>query len=559
MVKILYNLHLFLKMFFLSRRLSPFFLYLILFLLIIFGSLVNKVSAANFQENFDTFTLGNINGQGSFTAIFGSPAVHEVSSVTSKSSPNSMHLEASNVVEYSPGISLGTTFSIWVKPIAVTNVFGNSIAFRSATGGASGQFGFINFFDSGSPTVRIMCDSVSDIDISGFSYNTWQKLDVQFTSSTLYRARFAGSSWTTPCNGEGSLASATSIDRLNFNFSVIEAYFDDMSTSIYSDIILLPPDGSHLSVGSQSFSGECLNVGTDYRFSWSEIYGGSEVECLSDHTWSTDYPVTESGGGGKSYYLCYNLTDECQEVAIIGYVSENQDWFLSLNYPPLVDNQAKVVPDTDFPIRIMYTAPPNSPNVSILVNKYTDETFTTLDYSLVSNNTDILDPDGLGYIETDDDIVDSVVSYYKMSIGDGTLVFYTTYFSIVGSTDSDSSLPVLPGDTDLGPVGNLIRGFILPRYNFLQTKFSLLENVLDDKFGDFYSIRTHFIDSFENITLDNFESPTFTFLGTTVDIIPLDSPIISGMLTYLRPFSAMIFYLLFVVFLVSKIHHFLKP
>jgi len=485
--------------------------------LFIFFFIPSVTHAANFNEDFETFTVGSIASQGNFT-IYATGTTQDVATDQFHAGAKSLKMRASggsqsHVVYTSAPFAGKMGLSFYVRKSSATS-FSRMCGWVQTGASNDSCYGQVEFSNAG--VIRIQNNSAVNTTVGSYSANTWYKIDMEYTASPEeYRVRVDGGSWTSWISTMGSTANDFS-HMDGFKFMQIgtadDLWIDDILPypPTLPDAITTPVDGESKPVGLFLFEGTCSDIGLNYSMNWRDynFLSTPNIECQSDGTWFNNYEIVESGGGGKPYYLYNHVTDTYVDIGVIGYLDGLFDWFLSVNYPPLnSENLAEVQEDTDFPIRIYYTIPDGIPVTQYQLVQYTDNTYSTIDETIDDNSIDVLDPDGLGYIDSTDSTTNGVTNYYKAFIGDGDIVSFTITFRLLGST-ADGAFPVgLGGDTDLGPVGNTIRLLFIPKPSDLKLALHPAQTMLDQRLAFFYDVGDILS---ENLTGFTTESPSVT-------------------------------------------------
>lgn len=248
-----------------------------------------------------------------------------------------------------------------------------------------------------------------------------------------------------------------------------------------NDTIDNPLDGDYKPTGDYTFSGKCTHPGLNYTLNWRDWNYPTtpNITCNPDYTWSFTYNIAQSGGGGRAYYL-YNYETESEVVvSVIGYDPASLEWFASLDYPKLDNNNfAKVQTNAEFPIRIKYTIPEgvDRTQTSILMRKYTDPTFSTVSASIVNNTLSILDELQAGFFDNEISVSDGL-QYFRIDVIDNntSTTQYSQKITIQGTSDTEDTAAqgsILPDNKDLGFWGNLFRDMFVPRPGFMNIRFS---------------------------------------------------------------------------------------
>lgn len=526
------------------KKVSPKQLIMPLFVaLFVFFFIPSVTHAANFNEDFESFTTGSIAGQGNFS-IYATGTTQNVATDQFHGGAKSLKMRASggsqsHVLYTSTPFAGKTGVTFWVRKSSNTS-FSRMCGWDTATASCYGQVEFSN-----GGQIRVTDSSGGANNIQAYNANQWYKIDFDYDAVLeKTRVRVDGGSWSSWYTAFGS-SSLNFADMDGFKFMQIgtadDLWIDDMAPYPLTlpDAFTYPTDGQMVKAGTVTFTGTCSNPGTHYSMNWRDFnwLSSPNITCSAEGTWSHDYPVTESGGGGKPYYLYNHVTDTSVNIGVIGYLSENFDWLLSVNYP-VVDSSgmAKVQENPNFPIRVYYTIPDGIPDTLYQLVRYTDNTYSTIAETVDSAAVSALDSAGLGYIDSHDATTSGVTNYYRAYIGDGDTVSFSVTFRLVGSSDTDSQPALFPEDTDIGPIGNTIRTLFIPKPGQLKETLMPATTMLDQKLAFFYDIGSIITTNLSGFSTENpsidFTSPVGT--SSSASLIDFAAPFMITVSTYIR-------------------------
>lgn len=286
------------------------------------------------------------------------------------------------------------------------------------------------------------------------------------------------------------------------------------------DSILTPASGSYLSIGQQTFSGECTHPGLHYAMNWRDFNYPTTptITCEDDYTWSTTYEVLPSTSSTRAYYLYNYETEQSIFVDVFGTDLQTYLWGLSFLYPD-VDSSAyaKLKISSTFPFRLKYNLPQgeNKNDYDIAIRDTSSGTLI-VSYPLSSS-----DSDSLGYIEKTINVV-SGINDFSFSLMKGAEEKFAVAVNWEGVADVGVGVydSTLPDKQDLGFWGNLVRTLFVPRFGFIDTRLTTMSSDFSLHFGNFSELKNSFVSVLSSVSdTGTVPSGSFTWHGWNLNVL----------------------------------------
>lgn len=500
-----------------------------------------------FVENFDSYSVGNLNGQGDWIPFLSYNSLY-VSSLDFNSSPNSIR-HSSTSWQYSKlPVSFPATGSLYFL------FKGNDVddsSFATVVLGADLCFFFINSTTTPDILDIKLTGGNSSFIFSEVTTNDWHVVQIEYnTLSSSENCRFRidfgdWSSWLLYYSSK-NIPTYFRVGVKQYTSGFIS--FDDFGTSITPPLSFTSPvEGSFLSSGATTtFSGTCPDNGVKNLFltylsnincsSYSSFYN---VSCINN-SWSLDYNVYS---GNREMFI---YDSDCNSDSITYTGLDSTDYFLSIIYPEYTSSgYFNLYASDDWTFRFQYTALDTS-TTTFYFQQCNSDYSTCGDY--YNNSIEFFDPGNLGYIDVENVIASSTqILYYRAGLSQNDIVKFAIDFKVKGDNDDTLQQPGDPDTFDMGFWGRLFYNLFIPNKNTIIKFWEDFPDLLEQKipFYYFYQIKSE-IDSFSVVSTTLQVSFDIPVGGTTTTFPVLDSSdsTTSSFFSMIRPY---INYFLYIV------------
>ena len=253
-------------------------------------------------------------------------------------------------------------------------------------------------------------------------------------------------------------------------------------------------------------------------------------------TWSSSSTFWYDSFGGSDSSVSWDDFMEGYEVESSGAFS------LYLRHPDYRSSGEYVAQSGDFNFIFGYSVP-SIDNAYLKVERYTDDTFSTVDTVLIDN--EVLSSHILGSVnqaikrfDVSFPVVDGETEYYRVKLSEnveGIAMERVSYgFALIGDdAEGEESFSMADSESssqNFGFIGNMLLDLFVPSQDFVFNKFSELSDARNDVF--FQEVKGAYDERIGSLVLDEAYEITGTLMGSPVTFLSTD--LASSLFVFIR-------------------------
>lgn len=514
--------------------------------------IVPKVNAFSYNWNFDDCNNGDTLYQ--CVGMNNDSGTSTISNVQYVSSPNSLK-DSSSYSSFFPSDNVVSDFylSFDLKD-HFNNVKGTSIGIGYQTFQINYQGnGLFQYYNSGWH------------DLCTMTITNWNNISIRRINNVI----------TASCNGGEYVDISNAYSNLEIDYLQMNLGNNQYLDNFYYADVPKPPDqleitnpynGQYITTGDYQMDGTCLTNGTNQLIqTWQEY----NCESISPNSFNilcsgNQFHVSTTIYQGNREIFVYDR--ECN-IANVYYTGINPDYdYKTWIIYPTPNNSgnffSNLAYDDNYQFRFGYELPSwdFASSTKFSLGKCTS------DYSscniLIDNTLSIVDEDEFGFIDSDDVISSSTMTYYQVNLTTlEDVVLYSFNFRILGSADDNAIESTDPDVEKYGYFQNIARSIFVPKPSTLHLFTEELPSKLEVNipFSYFYLVKNRFdAISISTTTISAINVPlNIGGTGTiTIPVLDFNNSIITDTMDFLRPFIIAFLWGGFLLWLIRRITNF---